>query len=43
VDNFAEAVLRLVEARTGETAPPLEDGAAIGDGVPAEETAAHAG
>lgn len=43
VDNFAEAVLRLVEARTGETAPPLEDGAAIGDGVPAEETAPHAG
>src|SRR5205085_7067342 len=30
VDNFAEAVLRLVEQRTGETAPPLEGGAAIG-------------
>jgi hypothetical protein len=30
VDNFAEAVLRLVEARTGETAPPLEEGERIG-------------
>lgn len=34
VDNFAEAVLRLVEARTGETAPPLEDGQKIGGANP---------
>jgi hypothetical protein len=31
VDNFAEAVLRLVEQRTGETAPPLEEGETIGE------------
>jgi ParB-like nuclease family protein len=31
VGNSAEAVLRLVEQRTGETAPPLEDGQVIGD------------
>jgi hypothetical protein len=30
VDNFAEAVLRLVEQRTSETAPPLEEGQVIG-------------
>jgi hypothetical protein len=36
VDNFAEAVLRLVEARTGETAPPVEDGQVIG-GPPSPE------
>jgi hypothetical protein len=37
VDNFAEAVLRLVEARAGETAPPLEEGQVIG-GPPSSET-----
>lgn len=37
VDNFAEAVLRLVEQRTGETAPPLEDGQVIG-GPPSSAT-----
>jgi hypothetical protein len=37
VDNFAEAVLRLVEVRTGETAPPLEDGQVIG-GPPSSAT-----
>lgn len=30
VDNTAEAVMRLVEQRTGETAPPLEEGQTIG-------------
>lgn len=37
VDNFAEAVLRLVEQRTSETAPPLEDGQVIG-GPPSSNT-----
>jgi hypothetical protein len=37
VDNFAEAVLRLVEQRTGETAPPLEEGQVIG-GPPSSAT-----
>lgn len=34
VDNFAEAVLRLVEQRTGDTAPPLEEGQKIGGANP---------
>jgi hypothetical protein len=37
VDNFAEAVLRLVEQRTGDTAPALEAGQTIEGPAPATQ------